>query len=102
MEEIYKEQCPTCSGTIMENIMHFDRREGLLCYVACATCGGFVARYRVERHLSRRPYESLLAIITRTTTDSSRRIQEQIEGYSEAIAQEFERVKRIAGQEEQP
>jgi hypothetical protein len=100
MEEIRKERCTACGGTTMENILRFNRRDGLLCYVACANCGAFVARYRVERYVSRRPYESILAIITRNTTDSSRRISEQIEGYDEGIAQEFERVKRVAEQNE--
>ena len=85
---VKKETCPKCGATTVENIVRIARGEPIKVYVRCTKCGAFVARYRVSRYTSDKPYESLLQIV-RTAYPDGRFATKELEAFSDEVNREF-------------
>ena len=94
-ENVRVEHCMKCGGTTVRNNVYFHKGEPVRVYVQCAGCGEFVARYTLRAYTSDERYESLLRRLRFSKLNSGKRTLRIVEGFSEDVAAEFERVLEL-------
>ncbi len=91
-----KEACAKCKSTLMENLVRIEEGEPMKVYVVCAKCGAFVARYKVSRYTSDKPYASLLKILRISPScPDSREMIKELEAFSSEVEKEFKETKKL-------